>query len=157
MHSKRRSDEKEFIMGTHIAGVFPKYFAGWEWGFFGRGKVEHVWAPWFESSFMVHKSSCVWAGVVAIALKIHLNTANSIWRFGCMLVIYLFTSDTEQVFIVRLWDTWFIPLGFLYQNYILSSVCNVTYKWKFAMMTFFLILKAMDSSITLPSKTLAYL
>ena len=74
-----------------------------------------------------------------------------------MLVIYLFTSDTEQVFIVRLWDTWFIPLGFLYQNYILSSVCNVTYKWKFAMMTFFLILKAMDSSITLPSKTLAYL
>lgn len=48
-----------------------------------------------------------------------------------MLGIYLFTSDTEQGFFVRVWGTLFISLGFLYQNYILSSVCNVTYKWKF--------------------------
>lgn len=69
-----------------------------------------------------------------------------------MLGIYVFTSDTEQVFrhLVH-------SIGLFISNYILSSVCNVTYKRKFAVMTFFLILKAMDSSITLPSKTLAYL
>lgn len=156
MYSKRSSNDKEFIMGTHIAGIFPRYFAGWQQGFFGRGKVEHVlfhvWTLWFERSFMVHKSSCFWAGVVAIALEIHLNicTANSWHPFGDLVACWEFTYS--QV-------TWckyslFISLGFVYQNGSLSSVCNVTHKCKFAMMAFFLILKAIHSSITLPSKTL---
>lgn len=143
-------------MGTHIAGVFPKYFAGWQWGCFGIGNVEHVlfhvWTLWWERSFMVHKSSCFRAGV-AMALEIHLNicTANSWLPFGGLVACWESTYSQvtwSEYSLLEFWGPLFISLGFVYQNYILSSVCNVTYKCKFSLMAFFLIWKGMNSNIT---------
>lgn len=52
-----------------------------------------------------------------------------------MMVIYLFTSNIELVFFVRLWDPLFTSPGFVCQSSSLSSVCSVVYMCTFTMMT----------------------
>lgn len=90
MYSKSSGDEKESIMGTHIAGVLPKYFTGCQWGFFGRGKVEHVlrhvwmliWKVLYGSQRQLLLS---WRGshrFRKLLKYVQCKLMTSIWRFG---------------------------------------------------------------------------
>lgn len=134
MYSKNRSDEKEFIMGTHIAGVLPKYCAGCQRGFFGRGKVEHVlchvwtliWKVLYGSQKQLPLSWCGSRSFRNSLTYAHCKLPTFIRDFvACWGLTYSQVTWSRKVFFFRLWGL----CSFSEQRLQCSIHTHVNLKW----------------------------